>query len=318
MRDSTSIAAMLVAEAGMGSIVRVEPTAAGSNANDVVTAENGTRAVVRRYRELPAPHRAAARLRRERWALETLREAGAPVARVLAVNDVPGAEALLLEFVDGELLGNLALRRDADASVPAWRSAGSALAAVHAIEAAHAAAAGCEDAGVRAPHVSRGPYHRQEALERLYDLARSRPDLGSLEPLQAIVERALPLYERAPLAMSQSDVHLWQFVHAGNECVAILDWEHVDLDDPDWDLAQLDVFRFAPVRETPKAFFEGYGRMPTSPLYTLYRLERAAWILDAYTRGEDWVALSVPLAERFVRGLLERNDALRRSIDRAL
>ena len=130
-----------------------------------------------------------------------------------------------------------------------------------------------------------------------------------------VVELAGPLYERARLALSQSDAHLWQFVHAGHDrdrqCVAILDWEHVDLDDPDWDLAQLDVFRFAPVGETPEAFFSGYGRTPTSPLYTLYRLERAAWILSAHARAEDWVALSVPLAESFVRGLLKRPAALR-------
>ena len=83
-------------------------------------------------------------------------------------------------------------------------------------------------------------------------------------------------------------------------------------------LAQLDVFRFDAVGETPHAFFIGYGRTPTSPLYALYRLERAAWVLNAHTRGEEWVALSVPLAECFFRRLFERPGALRVRVQQAL
>jgi hypothetical protein len=146
--------------------------------------------------------------------------------------------------------------------------------------------------------------------------------MPSLEPLRAILERGRPLFEQAPIVLCQYDVHLWQFVldrrGAGWECTAILDWEHADLDDPDWDLAQLDVFRFGPVAATPKAFFTGYGRTPVSPLYMLYRLERAAWALDAYARGEDWLALSVPLAETFVTALLDRPAALSDQVDWAL
>ena len=85
------------------------------------------------------------------------------------------------------------------------------------------------------------------------------------------------------------------------ECTAILDWEHADLDDPDYDLAQLDGFRFAPVGPVPPEFFAAYGRTPSSPLYSLYRVERAAWILDAHARGVAWPAESVPLAESFLR-----------------
>jgi aminoglycoside phosphotransferase (APT) family kinase protein len=204
----------------------------------------------------------------------------------------------------------------------AWGAAGQALAAVHAVDNTRAAAAGCERAGIRAPDASRGPYHHDEALEHLARLGSSRRDLPSLEPLRAILEQARPLFGQAPVVLCQYDAHLWQFVldrrGADWECTAILDWEHADLDDPDWDLAQLDVFRFGPVAATPKAFFTGYGRSPASPLYALYRLERAAWALDAYARGEDWLALSAPLAESFLRGLLARPDQLRDEFERAL
>jgi aminoglycoside phosphotransferase (APT) family kinase protein len=311
-----------VAEAGLDAVAHIKRAVAGSNENFVVTVGSGARVVLRRYEQQLEPHTALARLRRERWALQTLRAVGAPVGGVLASCEEPGREALLLEFVEGELLGSLAARLPAADAAPAWTAAGRAFAAVHAVEGARAAAAGCKLAGIRAPETSRGPYHQQETIENLRRLGRSRPDLRSLWPLRAIVERAGPLYEKAPLALAQSDAHLWQFAVAerggGWECTAILDWEHVDLDDPDWDLAQLDVFRFAPVAETPKAFFAGYGRTPTSPLYLLYRLERAAWVLDAHVRGEAWVALSLPLAESFVAALLDRPDPLGDAVDLAL
>ena len=159
-----------------------------------------------------------------------------------------------------------------------------------------------------------------QALSYLEHLAIARPDVGSLSELAAAVNDALPLYRRAPLVLCQYDAHLWQFLVAHDSqgqwrCTAILDWEHADLDDPDWDLAQLDGFRFAPVGAVPGDFFAGYGRTPASPLYTLYRLERAAWILSRHASGgHDWLALSVPLAEQLIRGLLARPDELREQI----
>jgi hypothetical protein len=69
----------------------------------------------------------------------------------------------------------------------------------------------------------------------------------------------------------------------------------------------------------PDKFFAGYGRVPTSPSHTLYRLERAAWILCVHAAGgNEWVDLSVPLAERLIRGLLDRPDDLRARIAGAL
>jgi aminoglycoside phosphotransferase (APT) family kinase protein len=322
-RTTEELAASLCAEAGLGSLARVEAIALSrTNGNFVVAEDRGVRCVLRRYREQPPPHTALARLRRERWVLATLAGAGVPVPRVLASSEEPGAEALLMEFVDGEPLGSLVARLPSPDAAAAWGAAGRALAAVHALDNDSAAAAGCEQAGIRAPHSSRGPYHYEEALTNLSRLGRSRPDLPALRPLRAILDEARPLFEHAPLALCQYDVHLWQFMLArrGTDwaCVAILDWEHADLDDPDWDLAQLDIFRFERVGATPSAFFAGYGRTPMSPLFTLYRLERAAWILDAYARGEEWLALSAPLAESFLRARLERPERLRADVDKAI
>jgi len=47
------------------------------------------------------------------------------------------------------------------------------------------------------------------------------------------------------------------------------------------------------------------GSTPSSPLYTLCRIERAAWILDAHARGHEWPAESVPLAERVLRSRID-------------
>jgi aminoglycoside phosphotransferase (APT) family kinase protein len=304
-------------------VTSIEPTALSSaNTNVVATNESGARAVLRCYREKPEPHTALARLRRERWALGTLGRAGAPVPRVLASTEEVGAEALLMEFADGELLGAVVARSAPEDATAAWLAAGSALAKVHAIDNILAAAAGCEEVGIRAPEASRGLYHYEEALAHLGRLSRSRPDLPPLRPLQEIVAEALPLYEQAPIVLCQYDVHLWQFVlrraSGGWTCTAILDWEHADLDDPDWDLAQLDVFRFEEVTETPPAFFTGYGREPRTPLYRLYRGERAAWTLDAYALGQDWLALSARPAERYLRSLLNEPERLRTDVRRAV
>lgn len=304
-------------------MARVEPvTVSSRNEHAVVTGESGTRAILRRYRQQPAPHTARARLRRERWALETLGAAQAPVPRVLASTEDPGREALLMELAAGELLGSLVRRLPPEQADSAWAAAGRALAAVHAVDNARAEATGCEAVGIATPFSSRGLYHYEEARTHLDALEGSRSDLPPVRTLQTIIGEARPLYERAPLVLCQYDVHLWQFMlvrrKSAWECTGILDWEDADLDDPDWDLAQLDVFRFEEVPETPPAFFTGYDRRPRSPLYSLYRAERAAWILAAYRRGEDWLALSVPPAERYLRRLLDEPDRLRADVRQAL
>lgn len=315
--------AALLADGGLGPLVQTRAAAlSSSNANIVVTDDSGVRAVVRRYEQRPEPHTALARLQRERWALATLAAVGVPVPRVLAASEETGAEALLLEFAKGELLGSLVSRLTPAEATSAWAVAGRALAAVHAVNNAKAAAAGCEEVGIRAPDASRGMFHYEEGLEHLGRLAGSRPDLPALVTLQEIFQEALPLFERAPLVLCQYDVHLWQFMVARRghdwDCTGILDWEHVDLDDPDWDLAQLDVFRFIELPETPEAFFNGYGRKPHSPLYRLYRAERAAWTLDAYARGEDWLGLSSTLAESYLRDLLDEPQRLRDDVQQAV
>jgi aminoglycoside phosphotransferase (APT) family kinase protein len=306
--DATTIelAASLCARAGLGSLASIAPVAlTSSNANFVVTDVRGARAVLRRYRDQPGPHAAPERLRRERWVHETLRAAGAPVPRVLAVHDEAAAPAVLLELVDGEPLGTLVGLLSAATAGEAWRAAGRALAAVHRVDARSAVAAGCESAGIRDPTRSRGLYHRDEALANLASLARSRRDLGFVATFADAVEAARPLYERAALALCQYDAHLWQLLverrNGSWACAAIVDWEHADLDDPDWDLAQLDVFRFEPAPAVPPAFFAGYGRTPTSPLYVLYRVERCAWVLHRHACGDRWLASSAPWAESFVR-----------------
>ena len=311
------LASRLASIGDFGPIVAVEPLRlTSSNRNVVLSDRDGNRCVLRVYRQQPPPHTARVRLRRERWAYDVLASVGAPVPRVLASSEEAHREAVLLEFVEGEPLGTLA----PDLS-PAWHAAGRALARVHTVNGPAAMCAGCEQVGIRASTASRGPYHYDQALANLAQLAGARSDLPVLS-LGPLIESARPLYDSAPLALCQYDTHLWQFLlveESGRwRCSAILDWEHADLDDPDWDLAQLDVFRFAPTGPVPPAFFEGYGRRPRSPLYELYRLERLAWLLHAHARGVGWVGLSVPLAEARLHELLAEPARLQDDIESAL
>jgi aminoglycoside phosphotransferase (APT) family kinase protein len=322
--ESAELAASLLATAGLGSQSAIEHIgdhwSDDSNALYSVTDDLGGRYVLRRFTQKPPPQTALARLRRECWAYDVLATVGVPVPRVLATSEEAGAEASLTTNVEGEHLGTVVSALAPAEAAVAWSSCGTALAAVHAVDAGRAAAAGCDAVGIE-PTVARGGFHHDQALEHLERLSASRPELGSFDELRAAVSDALPLYERAPLALCQYDAHLWQLLVARTRgewtCSAILDWEHADLDDPDWDLAMLDGFRFDEVGVVPPAFFAGYGRTPTSPLYVLYRLERAAWILAGYTGGARWLEQSIPLSEHFVSVLLATSSELRARIGAA-
>ena len=314
------LAGSLLARAGLGTIVAIQPVAMHSNAHYVIHAAAGGRYMLRCFKENAPPHTALARLDRECWAYRQLAHAGTPVPHLLAWSRERGAEAMLTTLAQGQHLGAIVPSLPPQEQASAWSSCGGALAAVHAIDAHRAADAGCERVGITRPTVSRGLWHYEQALTWLEQLGAVRSDLGSLAEISAAVTEAQPLYEKAPLVLCQYDAHLWQFLVAPDEedqwqCTAILDWEHSDLDDPDWDLAQLDGFRWAQLDLVPDEFFAGYGRAPSSPLYTLYRLERSAWILSHSARAaSDWLALSVPPSERFITALLARTKALREQI----
>jgi aminoglycoside phosphotransferase (APT) family kinase protein len=291
-----------------------------SNAHYVIESGEGDRYMLRCFKENALPHSALARLDRECWVYRQLALAGAPVPHLLAWSRERGAEAMLTTLVEGQHLGTIVSNLSSRAATSAWSSCGSALAAVHAIDARRAAEAGCERVGIKHPTASRGLWHYEQAQISLEQLGTVRSDLGSLAELAAAVDEAKPLYETAPLVLCQYDAHLWQFLVSGDgegewRCTAILDWEHSDLDDPAWDLAQLDGFRWERLGAVPYAFFAGYGRSPVSPLYALYRLERAAWILAHSTPvASDWLALSIPLSEQFITTLQTRTKAFREQI----
>jgi aminoglycoside phosphotransferase (APT) family kinase protein len=314
------LAESLLVRAGLGTIVDIQPAAMHSNAHYVIESGEGGRYMLRCFKENAAPHTALARLDRECWAYSQLALAGAPVPRLLAWSRERGAEAMLTTLVEGQHLGTIVSHLPTRAAASAWLSCGAALAVVHAIDAYRAADAGCEQVGIKNPTASRGPWHYEQAQIWLEQLGSVRSDLGSFAELAAAVAEAEPLYENAPLVLCQYDAHLWQFLVTGEEenrwrCTAILDWEHCDLDDPDWDLAQLDGFRWGQLGAVPDAFFAGYGRSPSSPLYALYRLERAAWILaHSATVGSEWLALSIPFSERLITALQADTKTLREQI----
>ena len=314
------LAELLLARAGLGKIGDIQPAAMHSNAHYVIKSGEGSRYMLRCFKENAPPHTALARLDRECWAYRQLAHAGTPVPHLLAWSRERGAEAMLTTLVEGQHLGTIVPNLPTRAAASAWLSCGTALAAVHAIDAHRAADAGCEQVGIKNPATSRGLWHHEQAQIWLEQLGAVRSDLGSLAELAAAIAEAEPLYEKAPLVLCQYDAHLWQFLVTGGEeypwrCTAILDWEHSDLDDPDWDLAQLDGFSWGQLGAVPGAFFAGYGRSPSSPLYALYRLERAAWILARSAKtASDWLAMSIPLSERFITDLQAHTKALREQI----
>jgi aminoglycoside phosphotransferase (APT) family kinase protein len=276
------LARALVASAGFDTRASEVVGALGTNENAIVTIASGERFVYRRYKwEGEGALAPLSRLRREAWQFDQL---GTP--RVLAVAEDP--PALLLEFLPGETLGELAAR--GEASARHWHETGAAFRSLHELTPAKAAAAG----------IDVEPDDPQRDLDtvgsRLESLASSRPDLD--------LAAAWDLHGSAAAAprrtsLLHGDAHLWN-VLAGPRCV-LIDLEKSTGGDPDFDLAYFDGLRFRDgIGPTPPEFYDGYGRRPTGPWYELHRIGIAATVVDVVARGYATLTWAVPQAERTV------------------
>ena len=278
--DVAQLARQLVADAGMDAAVSNVVRAKGTNANAIVILASGQRFVYRRYSTSgEGTYAPAARMRREAWLFEQL---GTPV--VLARSDDP--PALLLEFVPGETLGDLAAR--GEATEDQWRRTGAAFRALHRITATDAA-----DAGIDVERDdARGDL--ASVAEWLDAVATSRADID-LAPARELHARASSSPRRS--ALIHGDAHMWN-VLAGNRCV-LIDLEKSRGGDPDFDLAYFDGLRFAKdIGPVPDAFYDGYGSRPSGTWYELHRVEIAATIVDLAARRSPRLAWALPGAER--------------------
>ena len=103
-----------------------------TNQMDLITLEDGTRLVLRRY-QWPWEAPDLDRPQKEEYVHALLRQAGVPVPAILAHIERAGQSSALMEFMFGENLGDIAPSLPEKVSRWAWRSCGSALRLAHTI-----------------------------------------------------------------------------------------------------------------------------------------------------------------------------------------
>lgn len=159
---------------------------------------------------------------KEIWLYALLEANGVPAPSILASSPRGHPPAVLMEFVDGQLLGDLSEGvRDFRS---AWRSAGAVLRAVHDIEWDGGNSAGRILGSVVEPFPqgSWGAWH----LERVERHAAEALAAGPARRARDVFASGAGRLDKAPLAIVHNDCHAWNFVvdpKAGH-CLALLVW----------------------------------------------------------------------------------------------
>jgi aminoglycoside phosphotransferase (APT) family kinase protein len=265
----------------------------------LITLQDGMHLIVRQY-QWPWEGPDLNRLQKERYIHGLLHRAGVPVPRILASIDHAGHAMMLMEYMPGEVLGDIAPSLSDAASSQAWWSCGQVLRRAHTIS-YPAGTAGIivgdhvqpfadfnawED---EAPSWGHSQIHM--ILGHFQQLCTHKPDLvRSEQALRSTLTKALPYMNRTPPTLLHNDAHAWNVLvqDAGEhwQCSAWLDWEYAWVGDPNWDLVRMDLFRRAPIGTTSEAFWEGYGSSPSQPERAIYELHILLWMANQYLNGD--------------------------------
>ena len=204
------------------------------------------------------------RCAKEARLLAALAEAGLAVpVPVIALTD-----ALLMQRLAGVPLGD-------DPSEPAWRSAGAALRAIHdagraLVDGPGVVVAGGVDAFLEGGW---GSWQAAYGRWRAEQLAARRPSWKStLDRAAAMLERAVPVLDAAPVTLLHGDPHPWNVLVDAGECTGWLDWEFALAGDADYDLTRATRSRLVDLGPVPGSFFDGYGRRPDPVREAVYEL----------------------------------------------
>lgn len=239
--------------------------------NDVALVDlvDGDPVVLRRFREPRAPEGPRAAF---------LDAHQLPAPRLLA-----SAEASLVEFVPGRLLGDLIETGDADDVV--WRAVGCAYRQVHDVVFPPGLAGELRPDGlVLRPLDPVAELHAQ--LETAVDgLARRSPaTLAHLPRLHQPVDAAAEPLRQAGTALGHGDINMWNVVvEAGR--ATLIDWDSPRVGDPAMEVALLDKHAalFNHGAGLPVAFFAGYGAR-TEPNTSVHRVVQTVhWVAS-----DDW------------------------------
>lgn len=257
-----------------------------TNLMSLVKLQDGNRFILREYNW---PHETADELDRvckEKFLHKLLREHGVPVPEILAEFHGQGKSAVLMEYLQGELLGEVANRLPAKECMQAWRSSGEALRRAHSIgypSGTHGFIVGEKVQPFEAG--SWGHFHLYNVLHHAKRLVKQQQDISiDMKEIEKVLERAVPILNRAPSTLLHNDPHPWnvlvQITQNGWECSGWLDWEYAMVGDATWDVVRMDLFRTKPIGPTPRVFYEGYGAFPSEPNRSIYELSIYLWMYN--------------------------------------
>ncbi|PWT79233.1 MAG: hypothetical protein C5B60_00010 [Chloroflexi bacterium] len=303
MFNQEELAAALVRQAELTpAIQHIQPLPSSGITNHMalVTLEDGAHFVLRQY-QWPWDNRDLNRPEKERYIHALLRQAGVPVPAIVAHVELAGRSAVLMEYMPGKNLGDIATSLPEEASGQVWRSCGQMLRRAHSISypkgtygvivgnhvETFADHGSWED---KAPSWGHSQIHM--ILAHFQQLSQHfLPALGLVErDLRRTLAEALPYLNRTLPTLLHNDAHPWNvLVHSEGgqwRCSAWLDWEYAWVGDPNWDLVRMDLFRRAPIGVTPEAFWEGYGRHPAEPERSVYQMQINLWMASQYLSGD--------------------------------
>lgn len=276
-------------------VVDMQPLPHGyAHRNDLLTLQQGEQVVLRRYL-----HRTQVPARKERGFYSLLRhQVDVPAPRVYGMLSTDDAAALVLEYVEGNVLGDVATGLPDDALAHLHRLVGGALRSIHTIKYRVGGLLVGEDL-VPFPEGSWGAHVFADVRKSVQHHVDSR--LLSRAAGAAVVERfeaSVPLLNDHTPTLVHGDFHPWNILVAPHgddwKLRAVVDIESALVADPVYDLTRFTVIRFGPYPDIPLSFFDTYGKRPDPERCRLYT---AAMLLQAAKGRNGGPAVAPYLAE---------------------
>ncbi len=308
--DVLNLARCLLESAGLSiSIASIEPTSEAGHTNLTWTAhvQGGNSYIIRQY-QWPHDSPDLNRLEKEIYLHHLLTDHSIPVPRIIAQTTDPDQAAVLMEFMPGEMLGQLNDGLSKEERNQAWEACGAALRKVH---------------GIQYPRDTQGviigdhvePAADSWGLWMVYNLMHHARELNekhkvpiNLSKLEQILHSAIPLLNRGVPCLLHNDLHPWNVLVTQAQgvwhCSALLDWEYAWVGDSSWDLVHMDLWRTKDIGPTPEAFYEGYGSHPVEPNRSIYEMSMLLWQAnERLSKPDQTVSLTQESAIAYLESL---------------
>ncbi|HLJ80180.1 MAG TPA: phosphotransferase, partial [Ktedonobacterales bacterium] len=180
------------------------------------------------------------RLQKEQHVHALLHRVGVPVPAILAHSERPGQSAVLMDYMPGEVLGDISPCLSDDERRQAWRSCGQILRRAHAISypaGTYGIIVGdhiqpfAEHSSWEGEAPSWGHCQIHMIVDHFHQLSKKKLELAHIDQeLQRTLAASLPFLNRTPPTLLHNDSHPWNVLvrPMGEQwqCAAWLDWEY--------------------------------------------------------------------------------------------